>query len=94
MKNIEKEKPFSPTLTARVAGEEHSGMELVTDREISNTVRGGAEEALTATRGILLSKQAKRVEGETELATTLMARDYKGFGNQAMTGVIEWKKKS
>lgn len=43
LKNIEKEKPFSPTLTARGAGEEHSGMVLVTDREISNTVRGGGQ---------------------------------------------------
>ena len=38
---------------------------------------------------ILLSHQAKKIEKETEVATTLMARDYKGFGNQAMTGVLE-----
>jgi hypothetical protein len=29
---------------------------------------------------------------ETDIATTLMARDYKGFGNQSMNGVIEWNK--
>ena len=40
---------------------------------------------------ILLSHQAKKIEKETEVATTLMARDYKGFGNQAMTGIIEKK---
>ena len=29
------------------------------------------------------------VKGENELANTLLARDYKGFGNQDMNGVIE-----
>ena len=28
----------------------------------------------------------------TDVACTLAARDYKGFGNQGMNGVIEWKK--
>ena len=41
---------------------------------------------------ILLSHQATKIEKEIEIAATLMARDYKGFGNQAMTGVLEWKK--
>lgn len=41
---------------------------------------------------ILLSHQATKIEKETEIANTIMARDYKGFGNQAMNGVIEWKK--
>jgi hypothetical protein len=31
----------------------------------------------------------KGIEKETEVATTLMACDYKGFGNQGMTGVLE-----
>ena len=50
------------------------------------------EEALTDIVGILLSNQGKKFERRTDVATTLMARDYKGFGNQAMTGVLEWKK--
>jgi len=33
------------------------------------------------------------IERETDVASTLMARDGKGFGNQAMTGVLEWEKK-
>lgn len=41
---------------------------------------------------LLLSNQGKTVEKYTEVASTLMARDYKGFGNQGMTGVAEWKK--
>jgi len=28
---------------------------------------------------------------KTEISTTLMARDYKGYGNQEMIGVLEWK---
>lgn len=29
------------------------------------------------------------IAGRIDIATTLMARDYKGFGNQLMTGVLE-----
>ena len=32
-----------------------------------------------------------QIEKQIDIATTLMARDYKGFGNQSMNGVIEWK---
>lgn len=34
----------------------------------------------------------KRIERKTDVATCLMARDYKGFGNQLGNGVVEWKK--
>lgn len=43
------------------------------------------------TETLLLSNQATQIERQTDVATTLMARDYKGFGNQPMNGVIEWK---
>lgn len=39
--------------------------------------------------GINLKDQATTFNGLTDVAHTLMARDYKGFGNQSMTGVIE-----
>lgn len=39
--------------------------------------------------GINLKDQATTFDGLTDVAHTLMARDYKGFGNQFMTGVIE-----
>lgn len=39
--------------------------------------------------GINLKDQATTFDGLTNVAHTLMARDYKGFGNQSMTGVIE-----
>lgn len=40
----------------------------------------------------LLSQKATKFEKCQEFCSTLMARDYKGFGNQAMTEVIEYKK--
>ena len=39
--------------------------------------------------GINPKDQATTFDGLTDVAHTLMARDYKGFGNQSMTGVIE-----
>ena len=38
---------------------------------------------------LLLSKQGKQIDKITDTANTLMARDYKGFGNQAMNAVME-----
>lgn len=37
----------------------------------------------------LFSKQCQNFENKTDVAATLLARDYKGFGNQAMNGVLE-----
>jgi DNA (cytosine-5)-methyltransferase 1 len=53
-------------------------------------LRPKADTDPTAT--LLLSNQGKVAERFTEVANTLMARDYKGFGNQPMNGVVEWKK--
>ena len=38
--------------------------------------------------GVVVTNQGKYIKRETDIATTLMARDYKGFGNQEMTGVV------
>ena len=40
---------------------------------------------------MLVSQQGSKFEKFTDTANTLMARDYKGFGNQRMNGVIENK---
>lgn len=40
---------------------------------------------------VLLKNQGTEFEKYTDVASTLMARDYKGFGNQGTNGVIEWK---
>jgi len=37
----------------------------------------------------IVSEQATKFNGETEYANTLLARDYKGFGNQGMNCVVE-----
>ena len=52
------------------------------------TISGSAEHNTT----VLLKNQGTEFERFTTIANTLMARDYKGFGNQGMNGVIEWKK--
>ena len=44
------------------------------------------------TETVLLKNQCNDFERHTDIATTLMARDYKGFGNQSMNGVIECQK--
>lgn len=42
------------------------------------------------TEAVLLSGQGGKLEKKTDIATCLMARDYKGFGNQTGNGVIEF----
>lgn len=39
--------------------------------------------------GAKLSQKGTAFDGYSDVAMTLLARDYKGFGNQPMTGVIE-----
>ena len=64
-------------------------------KEKSQTVsrQGMTQESATCglTETVLLKEQATEIDRKTDIATTLMARDYKGFGNQSMNGVIEWK---
>lgn len=38
----------------------------------------------------MLSKCGKKIDSLTNIANTLLARDFKRFGNQAMNGVIEF----
>lgn len=42
-------------------------------------------------QGVQISNQGQTIGKTTNVCSTLMARDHKGFGNQAMTGVIEYK---
>src|SRR5699024_7863075 len=56
------------------------------------TMGGGHREPKIAevqVDGMGLTKQATEVTEKKDVSGTLMARDYKGFGNQEMTGVIE-----
>lgn len=72
------------------------------DKEISNTVRVGGRgstdrnhqwDLIQQTRMItgIFSKQCSSFDREPDMACSLMARDYKGFGNQNMNGVIKCK---
>ena len=40
---------------------------------------------------VLLKNQGGELEKQTNIATALLARDYKGFGNYSSNGVIECK---
>lgn len=51
------------------------------------TMQGGGRQPHIITS--LLSNKGKKFEKETEFANTLLARVYKGFGNQAMNGIID-----
>lgn len=44
---------------------------------------------VTDSTGVILSKCGTHLDKRTDVAGTLMARDYKGFGNQGTNGVIE-----
>lgn len=44
---------------------------------------------LQKAQGVKLSKQGQKLDGFSDVSLTLLARDYKGFGNQQMTGVME-----
>ena len=66
------------------------------DKSYSNAVRAGGERKYrSASMGChsditcLLSHQCGYFDKETDIANTLLARDYKGFGNQQMNGVIK-----
>jgi DNA-cytosine methyltransferase len=67
------------------------------DKEYSNSVRGGGQSKPRQTRmGYdteqvtgLISNQCSRLDKTKDIANSLLARDYKGFGNQATNGVIE-----
>lgn len=50
------------------------------------------ENKLKEEKTVLLSNQGTKIEKETDIATCLMARNYKGFGNQVGNGVIECQK--
>ena len=67
------------------------------DKEISNTVRAGGERKYRPTsmgygssliKTGIFSQQCQKFDREIDVANTLLARDYKGFGNQGMNGVI------
>lgn len=67
-------------------------------KNVSNTVRAGGEAHSTDTRGTwfsqgaIVSKYCTQLNKVTNIAPTIMARDYKGFGNQDMLAIVETKK--
>lgn len=71
------------------------------DKEISNAVRGGQRKHRSSSMGYdknlipgTFSNKCGNFDRKTDIANSLLARDYKGFGNQSMNGVVECKQKT
>lgn len=60
--------------------------ELVDEAALIKTTLG-----ISSKKGIKIQNQATVFNSYTDIAGTLMARDYKGFGNQQMTAILETK---
>lgn len=87
---ILKDETKSPTLQAAM-GTGGGNNILIVDKDKSNTIRtsgrgSGVDESFYV-KGVEVTKQGKVIGKELDKSHSLMARDYKGFGNQAMTGV-------
>lgn len=66
------------------------------DQSVTPSERADADQQMESTSGTWcqrtgakLSKKGSQLDGYSDVAMTLLARDYKGFGNQQMTGVVE-----
>jgi DNA (cytosine-5)-methyltransferase 1 len=80
---IKLEKRLKDVLESNVDEKYYLSDEKVTEFLKNNNVK--AEEKA----GCIISEQGRKLEKHIDIANTLMARDYKGFGNQGMNGVIE-----
>lgn len=70
--------------------EKHVDEKYYINNEKTEALLAQLQDKLEATvQTIKVSNQATVVDGFTDEAGTLMARDWKGFGNQAMTAVVE-----
>ena len=84
--NFEFPKPFPLKLRLKDMLEEQVDEKFYLSDEQMGKIRwGNINSECTA----MISNQGTQLGKETELASTLLARDYKGFGNQAMNCVIE-----
>lgn len=71
------------------------------EKLISNTIRGGGsgvDRHPTPVgfggrfrQGVIVSQQCTKIEKLADCACTIMARDFKGFGNQGMNAVVEYE---
>lgn len=81
-------KQASKGVTYRPIIQESSSRQTVSKQDMTQE-----SQTCKQTEPVLLKSQGSEFEKFTDTATTLMARDFKGFGNQSMTGVIEWETK-
>lgn len=83
LRERERERVSEP-LTSQSTIQEKSNKQTVLQQDMM------AESAISRSiEPVLLSNQASKFEKKLEIASTLLARDYKGLGNQAGNAVIE-----
>jgi len=58
-------------------------------KSVNISANGGGRGAKTGLYAVGIEKQGKKIGKEQIKSNALMARDYKGFGNQQMTGVMD-----
>ena len=61
-------------------------------KSVNLSANGGGRGAKTGLYAVQVKNQGKEITRETDKSHCLMARDYKGFGNQEMSGVLEKNK--
>ena len=68
-----------------------TNQELLTQQIVSK--QGMMPESVTSKQmePVFLKNQGEELQKFTDVSGTLLARDWKGFGNQAQTGVMEWQ---
>ena len=79
----------SNQLTSRLTNQEQLTEQIVSQQDMMQGSVIAKKREL-----VLLSQKGTKFERIINVANTLLARDYKGFGNQNMNGVIEWNEKN
>jgi len=82
-------KPYDSGLRLKDLLEDEVEEKYYIDNERTNILLNNLKDKEMLPGGINVSKQGKVFDGSTEVASCLLARDYKGLGNQSMTAVAE-----
>jgi DNA (cytosine-5)-methyltransferase 1 len=91
MRNFEFPKGFDNGIRLKDILEESVDERFYIREDLQNKFREqfASKLNLVETTGCYVCNKGNNMEGLTDICSTLMARDYKGFGNQRMTGVAE-----
>ena len=90
-KGYEFPKPYDSGLRLKDLLEDEVEDKYYIDNERTGILLKNLKDKEMLPGGINVSKQGKVFDGSTEVVSCLLARDYKGLGNQSMTAVAEPK---